>query len=173
MSWHGNGNKPAVQYVTMMKNMMMIICAFVISMTDMNAQTPAEELIDRYSSVQGSRDFIASGPQMILARSLIRMTPLASIAPDVDVLEVLKMQNASDSNIEMFEKDLKSVLSSYEYYGKAMGKNGMVDIYVSPGSSPDVIKELVIYNPEIHTLNSLKGTFSASELVSIEKSLPQ
>lgn len=61
---------------------------------------------------------------MVLARSLIRKTPLAAIAPDVDTLEVLKMQNTSETIINAFEKDLK---------------NGIVDIYITKSGKDTII----------------------------------
>lgn len=127
------------------------------------AQTPVEKVIMKYAGTKGSKDFIASGGEMILARSLIRKTPLAAIAPDVDVLEVLKMQNAPDDIVIDFEKDLNAALASYDYYGKTQGKNGMVSIYITR-SDEDIVGELVIHNPEIHSVNSLKGTISATKL---------
>ena len=154
--------------MNMIRYMIVSICALIFSMSGAYAQTPIEKLIDKYADVRGARDLIASGAEMRIARSLIRRTPLASIAPEVQVLEVLKMQNASRNDILMFERDLKEALETYEYYGQTEGANGMVDIYISKKSA-DTIDELVLYNPEIYSLNSLKGTFSVSELVSIDK----
>lgn len=133
-----------------------------------NSYTPVENVIKKYADVKGSRDLIASGNQMTLARSLIRRTPLASVASEVDVLEVLKMQNAAEDKILDFEKDLKTALKSYEYYGQTDTKNGKVDIYLTR-ENKDTIDELVIYNPAIKSLNSLKGHISASQLLNIYK----
>lgn len=130
------------------------------------AQSPIEEVFTRYENVKGSRDFIASGKEMTLARSLIRRTPLALIAPEVDVLEVLKMQNASKSDIDDFVKELETAFAHYKYYGKAETKNGLVDVYYTLNDAKN-IGELVIYNPAIYSLNILKGNISASALLSI------
>lgn len=130
------------------------------------AQTPVEDVITKYSNVKGSRDFIASGPAMTLARSLIRRTPLACIAPEVEVLEVLKMQNASEEDIRNFEKDLMTALESYEYYGKSDAPNGIVDVYIDKATD-GIVGELVIYNPVIYSVNSLRGDLSADKLLQV------
>lgn len=151
-----------------MKRLLFIFISLCVSIPAFT-QTPVEKVITEYSKVRGSRDFIASGGgEMILARSLIRKTPLAAIAPDVDVLEVLKMQNASKQDIGNFVRDLKSALASYDYYGQAQGTNGIVNIYITR-SGQDTISELVIYNPEIYSVNSLKGTMSLEKLMQISK----
>lgn len=149
-----------------MKRLIIILICFCAAGAAF-AQTPVEKVITKYAGTKGSKDFIASGGEMILARSLIRKTPLAAIAPDVDVLEVLKMQNAPDDILNDFEKDLKAALASYDYYGKTQGKNGLVNIYITR-SGKDIIDELVIYNPEIHSVNSLKGTISATKLQKLD-----
>ena len=130
--------------------------------------TPIERLIIKYAAIKGSRDFIASGNQIILARSLIKRTNLAPIAAEVNVLEVLKMQNAEPNEIQAFEKDLKSALTTYKYYGKADSKNGKVDVYFTQNSKGN-IDELVIYNPENQTLNSLKGDISPALVQSVNQ----
>jgi hypothetical protein len=106
---------------------------------------------------------------MILARRLLKSTQVAPVAQDVDELYILKMQTASQSAQEKFARDLSLALKSYEYYGKQPSKNGEVNVYIhrmAPGSSN--IDELVIYNPEIYSLNSLIGQFTASQLMKME-----
>lgn len=153
----------------------MLSCSFMVTLNAQNiskngasSRTPVEKVINKYADIKGARDLIASGSQMTLARSLIKRTPLASVASEVDVLEVLKMQNAAEDKIQDFEKDLKAALKSYEYYGKTDTKNGKVDIYLTR-ENKDTIDELVIYNPAIKSLNSLKGHISASQLLNIYK----
>lgn len=146
----------------------MLLLAGAFIQEAMAQKTPVEKLIESYSEVKGTRDFIASGGKMAIARSLIRKTELASVASDVDVLEVLKMQNASLSDIGRFENDLKSALSGYEFYGTEESPNGTVDVYIMKGSG-DMVNELVIYNPRLHSLNSLKGHFTRQELLDIRK----
>lgn len=156
--------------------MFILICSLGIASAGVSGQdsdkdtedTPIEKLIKEYADVKGSRDFIASGSEMILARSLIRRTNLAPVASEVDVLEVLKMQNVAPDKLQEFEKDLKAALASYEYYGKADSKNGKVDVYLTRDKS-GIVNELVIYNPQTQTLNSLKGSISPSTLESIKQ----
>lgn len=149
----------------MIRYVFTVICTLIVAGAAY-AQTPVEDVISKYSTVKGSRDFIASGPGMTLARNLIRKTPLACIAPEVEVLEVLKMQNASEADIRHFEEDLLAALKSYEYYGKADAPKGIVDIYIDR-SSDGIVGELVIYNPIIYSVNSLRGELSAEKLIQV------
>lgn len=131
------------------------------------AQSPVDELIVRYAEVKGARDFVARGSRMSLVRGLLRNYPLAPVADQVEDLYVLKMEKASDQDKADFLAGLQSALKSYEYYGKFNGKNGLVDVYVFR-SGPETVSELVIYNPEIYSLNSLGGHFSVSSLLSLD-----
>lgn len=149
----------------MTRYILTILCTLIVAGATY-AQTPVENVISKYSNVKGSRDFIASGPGMTLARSLIRRTPLACIAPEVEVLEVLKMQNASEDDIRHFEEDLMAALKSYEYFGKADAPKGIVDVYIDK-SSDGIVGELVIYNPVIYSVNSLRGDLSAEKLLQV------
>ena len=149
----------------MIRYIFTVLCTMMVAVAAY-AQTPVEDVISKYSNVKGSRDFIASGAGMTLARSLIRRTPLACIAPEVEVLEVLKMQNASETDIKHFEEDLKAALKSYEYYGKADAPKGIVDVYIDQ-STDGTVGELVIYNPAIYSVNSLRGELSADKLLQV------
>ena len=132
-----------------------------------DATTPIEKLIVRYSGVKGARDFIAVGGKMTVARSLIRATPMAAIAADVDELAVLKMENVPEGERKQFESDLHDALKGYRYHGQEQSKNGLVDVYLLMADD-DEVEEVVIYNPEIFSLNSLKGLFSVKSLLSLE-----
>lgn len=149
----------------MIRYIVTAICTLIVAGAAY-AQTPVEDVISKYSTVKGSRDFIASGAGMTLARSLIRKTPLACIAPEVEVLEVLKMQNASEADIKHFEEDLMAALKSYEYYGKTDAPKGIVNVYVDK-TSDGIVSELVIYNPVIYSVNSLRGNLSAEKLLQV------
>ena len=151
------------RYVSLI--MMLMLAAAV----RLSAQSAVEKVIVKYEDTDGARYFIAQGPKMILARRLLKSTQVAPVAQDVDELYVLKMQTASQSAQEKFARDLSLALKSYEYYGKQPSKNGEVNVYIhrmAPGSSN--IDELVIYNPEIYSLNSLIGQFTASQLMKLE-----
>ena len=78
------------------------------------------------------------------------------------------MEDVSPNIRNAFVRDLKSALRQYKYYGTHPSKNGEVDIYILPSSSTTV-KELVIYNPEIYSLNSLHGDFTYTELEALDK----
>ena len=154
--------------------MLLIVCvaAYIVDEGAMaqeasDATTPIEKLIVRYSDVKGARDFIAVGGKMAVARSLIRATPMAAIAADVDELAVLKMGNVPDGERKQFESDLHETLKGYRYHGQEQSKNGLVDVYLLMVGS-DEVEEVVIYNPETFSLNSLKGLFSVKLLLSLE-----
>lgn len=133
-----------------------------------SAQTPVETVILHYEDVRGARDFIATGGKMAIARSLLRNTEVAPIASEVEKLAVLKMANAAPSVRGEFVDELDEALKKYEYYGQQNTKNGVVDIYVLPSDS-ETVRELVIYNPSIFSLNSLYGTFSVQTLLQLDK----
>ena len=148
----------------------MVVCLGTegaIAQDPSEAATPIEKLIVRYSDVKGARDFIAVGGKMALARSLIRATPMAAIAGAVDELAVLKMGNVPEGERKQFESDLHDALKGYRYHGQEQSKNGLVDVYLLMADD-DEVEEVVIYNPEIFSLNSLKGLFSVKSLLSIE-----
>ena len=105
---------------------------------------------------------------MAIARVMMKHTPVAPVAGDVDKVYILKMADASDESLDKFESDLQKVLKSYEYYGTQEEPKGKVDVYVMR-SGTSVIKELVVYNPENHTLNSFYGTFPLDALMKMVK----
>lgn len=142
--------------------MSLFICAYAAS-----AQTPVEQLISKYESVPGAKETGAEGAKMAIARVMIRQSPVAPIASDVDEVEILKMQGASRQYQNLFFKDLNEALKSYDYIGKHSSKNGEVDVYILK-SGPGTVRELVIYNPAIYSLNSFKGTFSVDALQKLE-----
>jgi len=155
--------------------MLLIVClaAYIVDEGAMaqeasDATTPIEKLIVRYSDVKGARDFIAVGGKMAVARSLIRATPMAAIAADVDELAVLKMGNVSEGDRKQFESDLHDALKGYRYHGQEQSKDGLVDVYLLMASE-NLVSELVIYNPETYSLNSLRGPFPMSELLEIDE----
>lgn len=132
------------------------------------AQTPVERVIEKYESVKGARYFLAKGASMRFARPILKKTPVAPIASDVDEVAVLKMEAASQYNRDMFDSDLESALKNYEYYGKHDSTNGIVDVYILKPQD-DIVRELVIYNPELWSLNSLYGSFTVSSLLELNK----
>lgn len=146
----------------------MMVALFAAGVYAADAQTPVEKVILKYENVSGAKEFVAQGGRMALARSLLKRTPVAPVASDVSELAVLKMENASRQSQLLFERDLKEALKDYEYRGRQDSKNGMVDIYVLY-SGKDKVRELVIYNSAILSLNSLYGSFSVDSLLELEK----
>ena len=132
------------------------------------AQTPVEAVVLKYDNVSGAKSFVAQGLRMDLARRLLASTPVAPIASDVDELAILKMEGASQGVQKRFVSDLEDALEKYEYYGRFPSKNGPVKVYVHY-SSPGKVDELVIFNPEICSLNSLYGNFTTQSLQQIAR----
>lgn len=130
--------------------------------------TPVQEVIFKYANSQGARNYIAEGLKLTLARKLIRTTPLAPIASDVDEVAILKMEDVPRNIRARFVRDLDDALESYKSYGTHPSKNGDVDIYILPAAGNRVV-ELVIYNPEIYSLNSIHGNFTISQLLQLDK----
>lgn len=128
--------------------------------------TPVETLIQKYEDVSGARSFVAQGLKMMLARRILSQTPVASIASDVEILYVLKMEGVSQGPLLSFVSDLHEALQKYEYYGTLPSKNGKVDVYLMYSDS-ETVEELVIYNPSIYSLNSLYGSFPIHDLLDI------
>lgn len=132
------------------------------------AQTPVEKVVFKYDDVRGSKDFIATGgPRLALGKSLLKRTPVASLASDVDEIMVLKMGNASQQDKTSFLSDLHAALKTYEYHGIHPSDNGNVDVYVHKDSSGHIV-ELVIYNPELYNLNVLHGSFPLDALMKLQ-----
>lgn len=151
----------------MSKRLIMIVTVLLSGLCIMKAQNPMEELIYKYADVKGARDFVASGSMMTIARGFIRKYPVAPIADDVKEVAVLKMERAPEHMRYEFQKELEEVLQLYEYYGKQETKMGIVDVYVLK-ASPETVSELVIYNPEIWSLNCLYGDFSVEALLNLD-----
>lgn len=152
----------------MYRRILLLLTALLLTAAQTYAQTPIEKLIIKYCNISGAKEISASGSKMAVARVMMKHTPVAPVAEDVDKVSILKMAGASRQSLEMFENDLQKVLKSYEYYGTQEEPNGKVDVYVMR-SGTSVIKELVVYNPENHTLNSFYGSFPLDALMKIAK----
>ena len=81
---------------------------------------------------------------------------------------MLRIDKAEPVIREQFLKDLQIVLDQYMYAGQSVTRNGVVDAYVHL-ARPDVADELIVYNPKIYALYSVSGTFTAEELMKIQK----
>ena len=150
----------------MMKRYFSVLMIWSCCLSFALAQTPVEKIVTKYEDVKGSKELVAKGAKMVFARALIKQTPVAPIADDVTELAVLKMANASRSDQKLFYNDLMTALKGYLYCGRHDTRNGTVDVYIMPPSK-GMVKELVIYNPAIYSLNSLYGEFSVESLLSL------
>ena len=147
----------------------LMLCTAFFAVTA-SAATPVESVIIKYADVKGVRQFEAKGVAMKLARGLIRKTPAAPVADYVDELSVLRVDKADSLDRTAFVSDLYSALSSYDYVGKAEAPNGIVDVYVSKPQG-EFVKEFVVYNQEIYSINSLRGDIPVSTLLSMKSQI--
>ena len=55
------------------------------------AQTPAAELVEKYKDVKGTRNFVARGVLMKLARTMMKEYSIAPLAHKVEEVSVLRV----------------------------------------------------------------------------------
>ena len=102
---------------------------------------------------------------------MIRKTPAAPVADKITEVSVLKLENADDSTKSDFHKNLEATLKQYTYVGKSnAANNDVVDVYISRPEN-DLVYEMVIFNYEKCTLNSLRGQIPVSLLMSMQKQI--
>ena len=150
-----------------MKRIILIFIA-VLTASFAWAGTPAEDVVEMYKDVNGARNLVARGAMIRMARPLMRNYSIAPLAHKVDEISVLRMDKVKSQVKDCFLSEMRKALEAYMYAGQSDTPNGIVDAYVHLSSS-DVADELVVYNPEIFTLYSLKGEFTVQELLSIQK----
>lgn len=148
----------------------MIILAFVAISLTASAQSPIETLIASYDDVHGVKTYdMKGGPMMALVRSNIRKSPMKPLADDVQEASILIMKKASDQSKAKFLSSLRAALKSYQFYGKKPGMDGyIVEVYGNPVKN-GIVTELIIFNPEIYSLFSLRGSYSIAELRALDK----
>lgn len=147
---------------------LVLLTAMSVFSIGMRAQTPVEDLIMKYEDVAGAKDFIAQGgAKLALAKNVLRRTPVASLAPDVTEVAVLKMANASSGAKQDFVGDLRKALATYEYHGTHHSSKGNVEVYILMAGKNQA-DELIIYNPQIYSLNLLHGSFTVESLLELQ-----
>lgn len=144
----------------------MILC-LILGSYAIRAQTPVQDLMDRYRNVSGADYFEASGIKMVLVRPALMASPLSPLAYDVQSLRVLQMDKASEASRQKFEDALSESLLSYDKYGEHESPNGMVMVYVM-FAGKDKVSELVIFNPARCALNDIVGPFSVQSLEKLQ-----
>lgn len=157
-------------YICIMKRYLTIIIAFLAASLALSAQTPIETLMSSYDDAHGVKVYdIKGGPMMALVRSNIRKSPMKPLADDVKEATILMMKKASDQSKTKFLSSLRITLKSYQFYGRKPGVEGnIVEVYGSPVKD-GAVAELIIFNPEIYSLFSLRGSYSVAELQSLGK----
>ena len=150
-----------------MKKIIIMLAVFCAAFNCL-AQTPAAELVEKYKDVKGTRNFVARGVLMKLARTMMKEYSIAPLAHKAEEVSVLRVDRVPDEVMQAFNHDLKVVLDSYMYAGKSDTNRGVVDAYVHL-VTPHIADELVVYNPKIMALYSLSGTFTEEELRKIQK----
>ena len=151
-----------------MKRFLTIITS-ILAAVSLYAGTPAEELILSKKDVKGVQVIEGKGFVMKFARAAIRKTPMKPLADQVTEVTVCKMDNASPDFIKEFTSELRKVLKGYQFYGVKPGEEGHpVEVY---GNDPDknIVREIVVYNPDNHSLFSLRGEYTVEELLSLDK----
>ena len=79
------------------------------------------------------------------------------------------MEKASPEFIRSFETEVREMLKGYQYYGVKPGEEGRpVETY---GNFPvdNVVTEIVVFNPDLHSLFSLRGRYTIEELMALDK----
>ena len=150
-----------------MKKIIFTVISAFVTLT-LFAGTPAEEVVEKYKEMKGARNLVAKGVLIKMARPLMKDYQIAPLAHKVEELSVLRIDKAEPVIREQFLKDLQIVLDQYMYAGQSVTRNGVVDDYVHL-ARPDVADELIVYNPKIYALYSVSGTFTAEELMKIQK----
>lgn len=151
-----------------MKRFLTIITS-ILAAVSLYAGTPAEELILSKKDVKGVQVIEGKGFVMKFARAAIRKTPMKPLADQVTEVTVCKIDNASPDFIKEFTSELRKVLKGYQFYGVKPGEEGHpVEVY---GNYPDknIVREIVVYNPDNHSLFSLRGEYTVEELLSLDK----
>ena len=132
------------------------------------AVTPVQNAVSMYRDVKGAKDYEISGAMMSMARPFLKYYSIGPLAPGVEQMFMLNMEKTDGKVRDDFEKTLSRIFQEYVYVGKTDTPNGVVDAYIHFRTS-DLVDELVIYNPAIYSLYSLKGEFSVSDLREIGK----
>ena len=149
-----------------MKKYILILLTLFVAF-EMSALSPAESFVKKYEDLKGVRCIQVAGAKMRFARPVLKRYPIGPMSDCVNEVIVLNMEKASEQDKSHFIKELHRVLRQYEYVGKSDSPNGEVDVYLNL-ESPDYVDEIVIYNPELMTVNVLAGKFPVPDLKKIQ-----
>jgi hypothetical protein len=141
----------------------------ILAAASLYAGTPAEDLMLSVADAKGVQVIEGKGFIMKFARSAIRKTPMGPLADQVTEVTVCKMEHASPEFIQEYTKKLKDIMKSYQFYGVKIGQGGHpVEVY---GNYPDnnIVRELIVFNPELNSSFSLRGEYTVEELLAIDK----
>jgi hypothetical protein len=95
-----------------MRRIIIIICMAFVAVGAF-AQSPVEDLMEKYSKTPQADYFEASGLKLYLARPALMTSPLAPVASEVQSLVILQMGRASAQDQERFESNPAEALRSY------------------------------------------------------------
>ena len=130
------------------------------------ASTPAQDLIQKYSEINGGRVVSASGSKMMFVRPVLKRYTIGPMSDSVESVMVLNMKKTPDNDRRVFMDDMKNTLKKYRYYGKSGSPDGPIDVYVHM-KTEDCVDELVVFNPNTFVFNSLIGDFPVEKLLSL------
>ena len=132
------------------------------------AGSPVEDLILKYESAHGAKDYKASGAAMSVGRTFLKKYPIAPLADDIDEMLILRLEKTSPDVKKRFDKDFREAVKSYMYIGKQDTKQGVTDVYCLVNKD-EIVEELIVYNPALYALNCLRGNMDPQELMKIRK----
>lgn len=153
-----------------MKRFLTLLFTFLVLTVSASAQTPAETIIGKYDGQKGVKTFVAKDALMSMARGYIRKSPMGPLADSVDEVTIMMMKRAGEQTKAAFLVDLRSVLADrYMFYGKKPGMDGrIVEVYGSPIKN-GAVDELIVFNSELYSLFSLRGSYPVEELKKLDK----
>lgn len=156
-------------YICRMKHLLTVILS-LLAAANLFAGTPAEDLMLSVMDAKGTQVIEGKGFLMKFARAAIRKTPMKPLAEQVTEVTVCKLEKAPKDLVEGFVGELREVLKGYQFYGIKPGEEGrLAEVY---GNYPEngIVTELVVFNPVLNSVFSLRGKYTVEELESLDKS---
>ena len=98
-----------------------------------------------------------------------QMARLVCYHPSTEQMVNYRMHTTPDGIVTKVEVEKKVTLKVYQYYGVKPGEEGRpVETY---GNVPvdGVVTEIVVFNPDLHSVFSLRGRYTIEELMALDK----
>jgi hypothetical protein len=157
------------RFLTSLVGVLALSLAVSVHTSHASAQTPVQTFMSSFDDVRGVKVFEAKGAVITFARAHIRKSPLEPLADNVQEVTLMMMKKASDQTIGEFLPALRQTLATYQFYGRKTGMDGrIVEVYGSKIKN-GVVDELVIFNSDLNSLFSLRGSFPVADLQALDK----